>query len=362
MKFTKEIIMGITAKELAQKLNLSEAAISMALNNKPGVSTKTRKKIIEEAKKYGYDFTRIKEKELPSQEQGTICFIVYRKNGALVPNSPILTHEDHGSSMPDTPFFSQLSEGISLSCKENHYRFHISYLYEGDDIAHQLQELYRIGTSGLLLLGTEMEKHDLIPFANCNIPMVLLDHYFEDLQISSVITNNIHNGYLATNHLIRKRHAQPGYLRSSYRSTSFEERADGFYKAIRRNGMSTSRSVVHDLSPTIDGAYSDMKEVLSQNVKPQLANCYFADNDLIAAGAIRAFTEAGYKIPEDIAIVGFDNMPLCTYITPTLTTIHVPKQYMGEIAVKQLVEMIKNPRISPVKIEVATSLKERKSC
>ena len=97
--------MGITAKELAQKLNLSEAAISMALNNKPGVSTKTRKKIIEEAKKYGYDFTRIKEKELPSQEQGTICFIVYRKNGALVPNSPILIHEDHGSSVPDTPFW-----------------------------------------------------------------------------------------------------------------------------------------------------------------------------------------------------------------------------------------------------------------
>ena len=354
--------MAITAKELAQKLNLSEAAISMALNNKPGVSTKTRKRIIEEAQKYGYDFTRIKEKELPVQDQGTICFIVYRKNGALVPNSPIIIHDEHSLSLPDTTFFSQLSEGISLSCKENHYHLHISYLYEGDDIANYLNEMRQIGITGLLLLGTEMSKYDILPFADCGIPLVLLDNYFEDLTISSVITNNVQGAYLATNHLIRKRHTQPGYLRSSYRSTSFEERADGFYKAIRKNGMSTSRSIVHDLSPTTDGAYSDMKYILSQKLKPQLANCYFADNDLIAAGVIRALTEANYKIPEDIAIVGFDDMPLCTYITPTLTTIHVPKQYMGEIAVKQLVELIKNPQISPVKIEVATSIKERKSC
>lgn len=358
----KDKIMGITAKELAKKMNLSEAAISMALNNKPGVSTQTRKMILEEAKKYGYDFSRIKGKELPVSEQGTICFIIYRKHGALVPNSPVLFHEEHGSTIPDVPFFSQLSEGISLSCKEHHYHLNISYLYEGDDVARQLRELYRIGTSGILLLGTEMERHDLIPFTNCGIPFVLIDNYFEDLGTSSVITNNMQGAYLATNHLIRKRRSQPGYLRSSYRSTGFEERADGFYKAIRNNGMSTSRSIVHALSPNVDGAYGDMKEILSQNVKPQLASCYFADNDLIAAGAIRAFTEAGYRVPEDVAIVGFDNMPLCTYITPALTTVHVPKQYMGEIAVKQLVEMIKNPRISPVKIEVATALKVRKSC
>ncbi len=354
--------MSITAKELAKKMNLSEAAVSMALNNKPGVSTQTRKKILEEAKKCGYDFSRIKGKEPAEKEQGSICFIVYRKHGALVPNSPIFVHEEHGSFIPDMPFFSQLSEGISLACKENHYHLNISYLYEGDDIARQLQDLYRMGTSGLLLLGTEMDKHDLTPFLNCRMPFVLLDNYFEDLQVTSVITNNMQGAYLATNYLIRKRRSQAGYLRSSYRCTSFEERADGFYKAIRKNGMSTSRSIVHDLSPTVDGAYADMKDILKHSIDLQLASCYFADNDLIATGAIRAFTEAGYRIPEDIAIIGFDNMPLCTYITPPLTTVHVPKQYMGEIAVKQLVEIINNPRIIPVKIEAATSLKIRKSC
>ncbi len=365
--------MGITAKELAKKLNISAAAVSMALNNKPGVSTQTRKMIIEEAKRYGYDFSRIQAKEELKSEQGTIYFVVYRKHGALVPDSPIYVHKEHGMPVAEPAFFSQLSEGISMSCKEENYRLNISYLYEDDNVGEQLREWARTGISGILLLGTEMDKHDLAPFISCRIPFVLLDNYFEDLQVNSIIMNNVQGAYLATNYLIRKRHTQPGYLRSSYRNTGFEERADGFYKSIRKNGMSTSRSLVHDLSPTVDGAYGDMKEILAQknnyassvdaqNETATLANCYFADNDLIAAGAMRAFIDAGYKIPEDIAIVGFDDMPLCTYVTPALTTVHVPKQYMGDMAVKRLVEIIKNSGSSPVKMEIATSLVKRKSC
>lgn len=352
--------MGITAKELAKKLNLSAAAVSMALNNKPGVSTQTRKMILKEAQKNGYDFSRIQAKEEVKSEQGTIYFVVYRKHGALVPDSPVYVHKEHGTPVAEPAFFSQLSEGISLSCKEQNYRLNISYLYEDDDAGEQLKEWTKSKISGILLLGTEMDKHDLAPFISCGIPFVLLDNYFEDLQVNSIIMNNVQGAYSATNHLIRKKHSQPGYLRSSYRNTGFEERADGFYKSIRKNGMSTSRSLVHDLSPSVDGANGDMREILSQGEIP--AKCYFADNDLIAAGAMRAFLEFGYRIPEDIAIIGFDDMPLCTYVSPALTTVHVPKQYMGGIAVKRLVEIIKNPGNSPVKIEVATSVIKRKSC
>ena len=141
---------------------------------------------------------------------------------------------------------------------------------------------------------------------------------------------------------------------------NFEERADGFYKAIRRNGMSTSRSIVHRLTPSVEGAYADMKELLARG--EPLANCYFADNDLIAVGALRAFREAGFRIPQDIAIVGFDNMPVCTYIEPALTTIHVPKEYMGQMAVRRLHELISHSDSQPIKIEISTTLQKRKSC
>ena len=117
--------MSITAKELAAKLGLSEAAVSMALNNKPGVSTRTRKRILDAAKEYGYDFSRItRAQEDPVTESGTVYFIIYRKNGAVVPYQTA----DPGTSM-DIPFFTQLSEGISSACKQHHFYLNISYIY-----------------------------------------------------------------------------------------------------------------------------------------------------------------------------------------------------------------------------------------
>ena len=204
-----------------------------------------------------------------------------------------------------------------------------------------------------------MSQRDLTPFAQSSLPLVLLDNYFEELDLDSVLINNIRGAFTAANYLIRKYKCQPGYLHSSCPINNFDERADGFYKALRKNGMSTSLSVVHRLTPSVEGACCDMREVLL--AKEPLARCYFADNDLIAAGAVKACREAGYRIPQDIAVIGFDNMPLCTYIDPTLSTIHVPKQYMGKIAVRRLHELISDPDSSPLKIEISTSLVKRKS-
>ena len=103
-------------------------------------------------------------------------------------------------------------------------------------------------------------------------------------------------------------------------------------------------------------------EMIQEAAHDELARCYFADNDLIAAGAMRALSEAGYRIPEDISVIGFDDMPMCTYITPPLSTVHVPKQYMGEIAVKRLAEIINSTSASHVKIEISTEIIKRKSC
>ena len=321
--------MSITAKELAKKLCLSEAAISMGLNNKPGVSTDTRKRILEAAQKYGYDFSRIHPAETIQIDRGIIYLVVFRKNGALIPDPPVSIISNHGINVPDVSFFAQLSEGIAATSKSYGIHLNNSYLYNEYDI----------------------DNH---------VPFVLIDNYFEGQNANYILINNVQGAYLATEYLIHKNLGQPGYLRSSYLITGFEERADVFYKAVRKNGMATSRSIVHELTPSVEGAYYDMKELLKSNV--ELSKCYFADNDQIAAGALRAFTEAGYRIPQDISIIGFDDMPLCTYTIPTLTTIHVPKQYMGELAVKRLAEIIENQSSGPVKIEVATQIKKRKSC
>lgn len=77
---------------------------------------------------------------------------------------------------------------------------------------------------------------------------------------------------------------------------------------------------------------------------------------------MRAFKEAGYQIPNDIAIIGFDDMPVCTYIEPSLTTINVPKEFMGKMAVRRINELITDSQSQPIKIEITTSLTKRKSC
>lgn len=353
--------MTITAKELAKKLNLSESAVSLALNNKPGVSTQTRKRVQEAAETLGYDFSRIRMTYAPAAPNGSIYFVIYRKNGAVV---------------TDTPFFSQLSEGIDAGCKKYHYYLNINYLYEGSNIEKQLTDWQCAGAKGIILLGTEMTIHDLTPFIHAEqpesrpqytaaqnmknkLPLVLLDNYFEDLNLNSVLINNIQGAYSAASYLIHKYRTQPGYLRSSYPISNFDERADGFYKAIRKCGMSPSRSIVHMLTPSMEGAYSDMLELIHSG--EPLAECYFADNDLIAAGAMRAFRESGLRIPKDAAVIGFDDMPFCTYIEPALTTIHVPKQYMGTVAVRRLHELIEESDAKPYKIEISTSLIKRKS-
>lgn len=335
--------MAITAKELARHLNLSEAAVSMALNNKPGVSTATRQKVMEAAKQYGYDFTRLKEESEPRTEKGTVSFVIYKKHGAVV---------------TDTPFFNQLTEGIEQGCRAAHYLLNVHYLYGDEDIEQQLNSFTFY--NGMILLATEMKYEDFLPFSTRrSTPLVVLDTYFENLKHDCVLINNFQGAYQAANYIIHKTRAQPGYLRSSYSIGNFNERADGFYKAIRDNGMSPSKSQVLTLTPSMEGAYEDMLTGLREGAEP--ARAYFADNDLIAAGAMKALKEQGYSIPQDIAIIGFDNMPLCTYIEPPLTTIHVPKHYMGQMAVNRLVQIINSREHSPIKIEIGTEIVERKS-
>lgn len=319
-----------TAKTIAKNLGISEAAVSMALNNKYGVSEKTRAKVFEEAIKLGMNVKS-------DVKTSVVDFIIYVKSGAVV---------------ADTPFFAELMQGIAARCKSYGARLNISYLYEGEKPTHSFNSL------GVILLATEMDATAYKTIGKTELPTVFLDCSFDGLNVSSVVINNVEGAFMATSFLIKKYRCNPGYLHSSFDILNFDARSDGFYKAIRKNGLAPSASVVHRLSPSSDGAYADMNELLKHN--ETLAKCYFADNDLIAAGAIKAFSEHGYRIPDDIAVIGFDNMPICEYISPALSTVDVPKKFMGETAVDKLMA-IKNGEKYVTKTEISTRLVLRSS-
>ena len=295
--------MSITAKELAQKLGLSQTAVSMALNNKPGVSTETRRMIIEAAEKYDYDFTKL---SLKKNKAGSIYAVSYRSHNAILSYSPILRATD---------------------------------------------------CVGILLFGTEMREEVVRPFFKLPFPVVIMDAYFEGLDFTYVLPNNRQGAYLATDYLISRCLKQPGYLQSSYPLRNFSERQEGFFRAVQDNGMSRSRCIIHQLSPTIDGAMADMLAIIDR--ADTLADCYFADNDLIAIGTIKALKLRGFRVPEDIAVVGFDNISEGRIIDPALTTISIPRHYMGEVAARELLSQIEESKQHTCKIEVSAKLVKR---
>ena len=333
--------MAISAKEIAGELHLSPATVSMVLNNKGGISEQTRARVLETAKKRGYDFSK---KGRLQTGKGVVQFVVYK---------------EHGTVVADTPFFSQIAEGVDIGCKRAGYELQMTYFYGTQNCAEQVQAIRDRDSRGILLLGTELPPESFRLFASLKVPLVVLDTYFEELNRDSVLINNVQGAYLATSHLAERGLKTVGYLRSSYPIGNFAERADGYYKALRSHKMPTDHPYTHKLTPSVEGSYADMTKILQSGAP--VAQGYFADNDLIAAGAMRALQQFGLHIPEDVSLVGFDDMPICEYLEPKLTTMAVPKRRLAELAVRRLVGRIGEPRGIITKTEVSVALAERGS-
>lgn len=331
--------MGISAKELAKKIKVSPATISMVFNNKPGISEATRNLVFEAAKQYNYVPAKSQ-----APEKKNIQLIIYQKHALVV---------------SDTPFFSQVIEGISHAGNDNGCIVGISYFSETQDRKTQIQNLKSLGADGFVLLATEMNREDFEIFRELKKTMVVLDSYYDDLDYDCIVINNNQGAFIATDYLIKLGYRKVGYLHSSVYISNFQERADGYFKALRANGLSTSHPFVHHISPTSAQGYQDMMNILKE--KPSLAEAYFADNDIIASAAMKAFQANGYRVPEDISIIGFDDMPLCDMLNPPLSSMHVDTRQLGQMAVDALLSRMEGKRSGILKLAFGTSLICRES-
>lgn len=332
--------MGITAKELAKILNISQTAVSMALHNKPGVSQKTKQEVLMAAEKYGYDFSKLTN---INQTKGNIIFVDYRINYVLKSNRAL---------------FFELIEGVKQGCEENGYPMFTYQIYEEEtDVDIHFQNLRGKDCIGIILLGTEISESVLKRFLTLRIPIVLIDAYLPSVPCNSVVINNEQGAYEATEYLIKCCNKKPGYLKSKYRLSNLNEREVGFKYVLRQHALSDSQYICHELSADIEGAFSDMLEIIERN--DQLADCYFAENDHIAIGVIKALKLKGYRIPEDIAVIGFDNILEGKIIEPSLTTINVPRHFMGKMAVKTLLDSMNSADPYKIKVSVNPNLVKR---
>ena len=333
--------MGVSAKAIAQELGLSQSTVSLALRGRAGVNENTKKKILQKAAEMGY------HKLEPSQIHAPrfISLVLYKK---------------HGSVLADTPFFSDLIQGIEHQAKACGYQLFITYFYEKQNIQEQLESLKNSFCAGIILLATEMHDRDFLPFHSLQVPLIVLDRYFPEFDYDCVVINNIYGAKRAVRHLIEKGHTRIGYLHSNVEIRNFRERYEGYLKGMRLlNRPDFEKSFIVPISPVAEEASKDMDLYLSRD--PQLPTAFFADNDNIASSCMISLQKAGYRVPEDISIIGFDDMPICKMLRPALSTMSVAKAQLGACAVDFLIRRINGQTDVTYKLELKPHLIERDS-
>lgn len=257
--------------------------------------------------------------------------------------------------------FQKVIQGVEKKCRQNHFELSMVTIELEETPESEAEQYFGSEASdGIIVLATEMWSSDQHMLKSASQPLVILDNCFRVSDYDCVSIDNEGGVYSAINYLVEMGHRRIGILHSSAYINNFHIRKKAFYFAMNDFGLSVRDEDVFLLSSDIEGAYRDMQKNLE--TVSSLPTALFADNDLIALGAIRALKDKGYRIPEDVSIIGFDDTPFCEMSSPTLTTICVDKQGMGALAVKQVISNIKKGTIKSItKTQVATKLIIRNS-
>lgn len=330
--------MEISAKKIAELSGFSQTTVSNVLNNRGGYSDETRNSVLQVASEIGY-------KRRPPLKEDTrqITFVIFQRTGRVV---------------EDTAFFSQLFSGVANECEQNGFSLEMINLdYRNNLFESSLNRILE-KSQGLLFLGTEMDESFATMLINSGKKIVFLDNWLDSMKVSVVSINNIKSAFAATEHLIECGHRKIGYLKSKYRINNFKHRANGYRLALGNYNLERELRMEIPLEPNINGAYKDMTEFLRHN--RIVSSAFFADNDNIAFGACKALLESGYRIPDDVSIIGFDDLPYCTAMRPSLSTVRVPKIKLGQLAVKELIKTL-NGEEQSVHILVNTEIVKRDS-
>lgn len=265
----------------------------------------------------------------------------------------LVIFRETGSIIDNTPFFPALISHFERETRENGFETILFNLDKrSPDYEAELDMLLTESGCGLVLLATEMRPKDIERFHDATPPLVILDNWTNDMQFNSVAINNVDSACVAGNYLIDQGHHHIGYIKSSFRIHNFRARHQGLERALTRRGLSLRKQHVITVAPNMEGAYEDTLRYLT--ACRELPTAFFADNDLMALGAMKAFQEKGLRIPEDVSLIGFDDLPFSALSTPPLTTVLVPNGELGGRAVRNIVRLIRTGTEITAKVEVAT--------
>lgn len=312
--------MKITIKEVAKEAGVSIATVSMIINKKDkNITDATRKKVLEVVKKHNY---------IPNAMAGSL--VTQRTNiiGLILPD---ITN----------PFFPGIARGAEDKANKSGY----SIIFCNTDDQLEVEEKYienltKKMVDGMIIAHSSNSKKMPKILERCKAPVILIDRDFYSENIrGKVLVDNLNGAYKGVNYLIKNGYKKIAFLSGSLKTRTATDRLEGYKMALKDNSIKFNERLVKSGEYRIEWGKNGVKKLLTAN---EDFDSIFCGNDLIAIGAMKELKENGYHIPEDIGVMGFDDIYMSGLVDPSLTTIRQPIYEMGYKAMELLIDNINN--------------------
>lgn len=317
---------------------MSDSTVSRVLNNQPGVKVETRERVMDVIRKMGFSPSSI-ARELVTGRSNVIAFVT----------------EDIRN-----PYFAELARGV----EDEALAHGLTVLYCSTDCAPERERMYletftKYRVVGLILTSVTVRPDQLAVLnGRSRLPFVLVNRYFEDFPAPYVAVDNFGGAYQATSHLLKLGHRKIAHITGRGVSTTSLQRTRGYQQALVDHGVQPDPAWIF----RGDLRYETGKLIAEQHLLGSGATAVFAANDLMAIGVMDSYLSAGKRIPEDIAVVGFDDIPQSAFSGISLTTVSQPKYDMGRTSVILLMNQLDGRAGEPRNVTFPLKLVVRRTC
>jgi len=333
---------AVTLRDIAEATGVSMGTVSLVLNDKKGVALATRQRVLEAARTLGYEQNVRRTVSTPP----TVSIIIER--------------------LPVAPTSDPFNKAILLGIDEVVYRagYRVVLEFVSPEKTPNMSLWERGSSAGLIILGGGDLSSNWVQAARESLlPLIMVDHFIPDVELPAVVPDNFTGAYAMTQHLLEMGHRRIGFIRGSSKYWTLGERQAGYMLAMQRAGLGPNPELVPPrVSHGDEKGFGEM-QILLDLAEPPTA--VFAVSDKTAIGAYRAALSRGLKIPDDISIVGFDDIEQAQVLNPPLTTIQVSGEVMGRVAAERLLNLIEVPgqdvSLTSIKWTIPTKLVSRGS-
>lgn len=333
---------NFTLEDIAKLAGVSRSTVSRVVNERPNVRNNVRERVLEVIQDTGYH-PNAAARTLASQRSWTI--------GLILPHNV-------GSIFTD-PYFPHLTNGIAHACNDNNYTLALFLAGSKKDEKKTFPRISRKGfLDGVLIQSGHHGDQSIIErMIDAGKPVVVLGRPFRSDNVSYIDIDNINAAYNAVSHLIRVGYQRIATISGPINSSVGIDRKKGYLKALNERNIEINEDLIIEGDFSEAGGHFAMQQLL-----PAQPDAVFAASDTMAIGAMRAVREAGLRIPEEIAFVGFDDLPMARLSDVKLSTIRQPVVQFGENSIEILIDLIENGINPPRHVIMSTELVIRDSC